>query len=367
MFFKMAPTDRTASPVRYVKKLRMIFIEKIYTVMMTSKGIIQKEVIRDKNKIASPTQDNLTIYNSCTIQQTNPDDTLILEEAHYYHTYFGQIEYRKPAMPQALDHLDRKLNANMFTGDDEIIINDYNFNIIFNQVNRTQTWPEVYSRYGTLRREPAVRTLSDRLIDLHTPIPEYYTYDEQKYFEPETESMDEMIKNYYQADRPDRLYRTKLSKLLDETTNISSMIIRFNDVTGFLSKEGGEVLRVHFVDHLYRLIGSIKYDLENYGLALTLIIMTSKNGFDIKQLNTKIQYNPVLQKTIVNDFYTMVGKHYEEQFKSIAADFPSNIDLQLFLLLEPFMNTVTVYINDTQKQTNLSQRDVNDSIITELL
>lgn len=309
---------------------RLIFLEKIIDNTETLPGVT-----------------SVIILNYSVAYQNNPDNILVEEEVHTFNTYYGHITESK---------------ENLTLGS-VIWINDFHYNIVYNQLNRISNYFENYSRYSNLDMSPTYRTSVDsKIIELDCPHPKYYTLDEQKLdYGDSRESMKNILINHYKKGITGDLFFVRLGDLKDQYTKMGELKIILNNNIGLLlPKEEKQKLR----EDIYYLVSSIKYDMELTGVSKIVGLLTPDKGFNITQINTIIRMNPKLTETSVKMFFELFQNRYEEIYLSMVFAMGGLDGLSLYLALEPIQNTVEVSIHQTnQNKLEILQQDIHDQLV----
>lgn len=310
---------------------RLIFLEKI--------------VDETGKSITSDTQ--VIILNYSTNRQSNPDNGLIEEEVHTFNTYYGTTNE----------------NPKDLTLGSVIWINDFHFNIVYNQLNRVSKYFENYTRYSNLDFSPTYRsTIDSKMIELDCPHPKYYTMDEQKMdYGDGVQSMKKILIDHYKRGVTGNLFFVSLKELKDPHTRMGELTIVINSqLSLLLPQDEKKKLR----EDIHYLISSIKYDMELTGISKIVGLLSPDKGFNITQINTVIQMNPHLTETAVKMFFELFQNRYEEIYLSMVYAYGGIEGLTLYLALEPIQNVVEVSIYQShQNKLELLQQDIHDQLV----
>lgn len=345
-------------PKNIYDKKRVIFLESTFKKVKNENGIIQILPLQN-GRIVIPNVRNITVSNISRTIQNHPDNAIITEEVLTSNMYFGTI---------TMDLDVKEYNSKNIRKNNFIQFYDYNFNIVFNTINQTKTWFETYNRFSPFSRQSLYRELANREIHIRCPIPKYYTYEEQKAVDNTYEDMatliDENIKNH---NKSNCLFSCKVEDLIDENTYFSELNLIFNNFSE-LFNVGYENFRLTLSQDIQRIVASLRYDMDNFGVQSMICIMTSKKGFNITQMFSRVQYNPILEKQLIQIMLDCTQRIYEEQFKSLSFQLGNSFDLQLFLFLEPINNVIQVYLEDSNgDKTDMSAYSVQENICNSLM
>lgn len=336
-------------------KSRLIFLEKVLEKITNKNGQVSYILLSGKaNKISEPNKRKVLIINYSVYEQSNPDNNLIEEQVHTFNTYYGNIYLLSYFNPNVSDLKNLSLN-------DRIVLDDFNYNVIYNQVNRNSRYYENYTRYTQLEHSDAYRQTLDSIIEkIDCPQPKYFTMQESRHHGC-NESMKDILLNSYMNNKTDNLLSFPLAELSDENTKISELTIVMNNLNQpYLSTDEKTKLK----EDLYFLIGGIKYDMEITGISKITGLMTAINGFNLHEIRTQIQLNPQLTSLCVKQFLENLQSRYEEIFSSMVLFLPNNIDLQLYFNLEPINNVLEISFSRTDtNKLEMLQNDIHESLI----
>lgn len=306
--------------------------------------IFLEKIVNDTGRL--PGETSVIILNYSIGFQNNPDNALIEEEVHTFNTYYGYTTETK---------------ENLSLGS-VIWINDFHYNIVYNQLNRVSKYFENYSRYSNLDTSPTYRSSIDsKIIELDCPHPRYYTLDEQKSdYGDSRDTMKNILLDHYKRGITGNLFFVRLGELKDQYTRMGELTIILNNNIGLLlPNDEKQKLR----EDIHYLIASIKYDMELTGISKIVGLLTPDKGFNITQLNTVIRMSPLLTEVSVKMFFELFQNRYEEIFLSMVYAGGVN-GLSLYLALEPIQNVVEVSVyHANQNKLEILQQDIHDQLV----
>ena len=344
--------------VKNFNKQRLIFLERLIE-NNTERKINYNEI----SNFRSFNHRFVVVLNYCKKLQNNPDNHLIEEEVHTFNTYYGCLYVEPNKSVGNIDLNDwKKLRSSEISMNSTIFIEDYNFNIIYNQTNKVSNYYENYNRYqNNSIYSPTFRTSIDSIEEmLDCPHPKYYTMEEQKYADNYGESMRELLMKNYNKSTYTPLLSFPISELVDENTKIGELTLVLNNLTIIQDAEDRDKLKAD----IYNLISSIKYDMEFCGISKIVGLITSDKGYNFTQMNTVIPMNDQLTKTCVSMFLENFQNRYEEIFQAIVTYLLYNQRLTILFSLEPIQNIVEVSIEEGNKnKLEMLQQDIHDQLI----
>lgn len=335
-------------------KQRLIFLERIVdNTIKTFNNTKDKMIYRVDREAIPSNKSYVVILNHSKKYQNNPDNFLIEEEVHTFNTYYGII-YKEPSLKLSVKDLDLE---------NIIFIEDYNFNIIYNQLNRSSTFFENYNRYQSysIFGNDMYRTTVDSIQEkIDAPNPKYYTLEEQKHADESLDTMKERVLNNYKNHLNAPLLALSLRELADNNTRVAHLNITMNSIDIIVDDEIKDKLK----KDIYYLVSSIKYDMELWGISKIVGLMTSDKGFNFYQINTLIQMNPQLTQSCVRMFLECFQNRYDEIFKSMVFYLEGMHDLSLYFSLAPIENIIEISVQKFSKnKLEMIQQDIHDQLI----